>query len=113
LTSAEAASRLIRDGPNAVRTHRVSALAVLGRQLRSALLVLPAATAALSFFLGDRTQAAIIGAILVASIALGSSMNIAPNVPLLHCIPASTTRPSCVATDNLPRSTSWIWWWVT
>jgi Mg2+-importing ATPase len=71
LTSSEAASRLVRDGPNALRTHRVSAIAVLGRQLRSALLVLLAATAVLSFFLGDSTQAGIIGAILVASIALG------------------------------------------
>jgi Mg2+-importing ATPase len=71
LTGAEAAARLVRDGPNALRTHRVSAIAVLGRQLRSALLGLLAATAALSFFLGDSTQASIIGAILVASIALG------------------------------------------
>ena len=71
LTSVEAAARLVRDGPNALRTHRVSAIAVLGRQLRSALLGLLAATAALSFFLGDSTQAGIIGAILVASIALG------------------------------------------
>ncbi|WP_293238515.1 magnesium-translocating P-type ATPase [Mycolicibacterium sp.] len=71
LTSAEAAARLARDGPNALRTHRVSAIAVLGRQLRSALLGLLAATAALSYFLGDGTQASIIGAILVASIALG------------------------------------------
>ena len=71
LTSAEAATRLVRDGPNALRTHGVSAIAVLGRQLRSALLVLLAATAALSYFLGDGTQAGIIGAILLASIALG------------------------------------------
>ncbi|MDT5081576.1 MAG: P-type Mg2+ transporter, partial [Mycobacterium sp.] len=71
LTGAEAAARLVRDGPNALRTHRVSAIAVLGRQLRSALLGLLAATAALSFFLGDSTQASIIGAILVASVALG------------------------------------------
>jgi Mg2+-importing ATPase len=71
LTGAEAAARLVRDGPNAIRTHQVSALAVLGRQLRSALLGLLAATAVLSYFLGDSTQASIIGAILVASIALG------------------------------------------
>jgi Mg2+-importing ATPase len=71
LTSVEAAARLVRDGPNALRTHRVSAITVLGRQLRSALLGLLAATAALSFFLGDSTQASIIGAILVASITLG------------------------------------------
>ena len=71
LTGAEAAARLARDGPNSIRTHRVSAIAVLGRQLRSALLGLLAATAALSFFLGDSTQASIIAAILVASVALG------------------------------------------
>jgi Mg2+-importing ATPase len=71
LTSAEAAARLLSNGPNALRTHRVSAIAVLRRQLRSALLLLLAATAVLSFFLGDATQASIIGAILLASIALG------------------------------------------
>ncbi|MGH3642388.1 MAG: cation-transporting P-type ATPase, partial [Mycobacterium sp.] len=38
LSRTEAAARLARYGPNAVRTHGVSALAVLGRQLRSALL---------------------------------------------------------------------------
>ncbi|HTH91362.1 cation-transporting P-type ATPase, partial [Mycobacterium sp.] len=35
LSSTEAAARLQRYGPNALRTHRVNALAVLGRQLRS------------------------------------------------------------------------------
>ncbi len=71
LASADAAARLISHGPNAVRTHRVSALAVLGRQLRSAVLILLACTAALSFFLGDSTQAIIIGVILVSSVGLG------------------------------------------
>ncbi|MDT5334418.1 MAG: P-type Mg2+ transporter, partial [Mycobacterium sp.] len=71
LSSVEASARLVRNGPNAIRTHRVSAVAVLGRQLRSALLALLAATAALSFVLGDSTQASIIIAILVASVALG------------------------------------------
>ena len=71
LCGAEAAARLARYGPNALRTHRVSAIAVLGRQLRSAVLGLLAATAVVSFFLGDSTQAIIIGVILVASIGLG------------------------------------------
>ena len=70
LSSAEAQTRMNRDGPNAVRTHRVSAVAVLVRQLRSALLLLLAATALMSFFLGDPTQAIIIGIILLASIGL-------------------------------------------
>jgi Mg2+-importing ATPase len=71
LSSTEASQRLRTHGANAVRTHRVSAWAVLGRQLRSALLVLLAVTAGLSFFLGDSTQAIIIGVILVASVGLG------------------------------------------
>lgn len=71
LSSAEAAARLARHGPNAVRTHHVNALAVLGRQLRSAVLILLAGTAIVSYFLGDSMQAVIIGIILAASIGLG------------------------------------------
>jgi P-type Mg2+ transporter len=71
LSSAQAAARLQRYGPNALRTHRVSALSVLGRQLRSVVLGLLAVTAVVSFFLGDTTQAIIIGVILAVSIGLG------------------------------------------
>jgi Mg2+-importing ATPase len=71
LSSAEASARSLRYGPNSVRTHRVSAIAVLGRQLRSAVLGLLAATAVVSYFLGDSKQAIIIGVILAASIGLG------------------------------------------
>ena len=71
LSSAEASLRRSRVGPNSVRTHRVSSLAVLGRQLSNAVLWLLGGTAAVSFFLGDSTQATIIGIILAASIVLG------------------------------------------
>ena len=71
LSTAEATGRLAALGPNSVRTHRVSALAVLCRQLNNAVLALLAATAALSFFLGDSTQAIIICMILLISIGLG------------------------------------------
>jgi len=71
LSSAEAGARLTRYGPNAVRTHHVNALAVLGRQLRNAVLILLAGTAIVSYFLGDSMQAVIIGVILAASIGLG------------------------------------------
>lgn len=71
LSSAEAAARLERYGPNAVRTHHVNALALLARQLRNAVLILLAGTAILSYFLGDSIQAVIIGIILVASTGLG------------------------------------------
>ena len=71
LTSAEAARRLAEHGPNAVRDHRARALGVLVRQCRSPLLLLLFATAALSFGLGERTNAVIIGVILLSSIGLG------------------------------------------
>jgi Mg2+-importing ATPase len=71
LSSAEASARLTRYGPNALRTHRVSAFAVLWSQLRNAVLILLAITAVVSFFLGDSTQAIIICVILIASVGLG------------------------------------------
>ena len=71
LSSTDVSARRERYGPNAVRTHHVKALAVLGRQLRSAVLILLAGTAAASYFLGDSLQAIIIGVILAASIGLG------------------------------------------
>jgi len=71
LSEQDAAARLASAGPNAVRTHHVQALAVLGRQLRSAILILLFLAAAASFVLGERTDAVIIGVILTASICLG------------------------------------------
>ncbi|MEY8017842.1 magnesium-translocating P-type ATPase [Mycobacterium servetii] len=71
LSGAQAAARMERYGPNAVRTHHVNALAVLGRQLRNAVLILLGGTAVVSYFLGDSMQAVIIGIILAASIGLG------------------------------------------
>jgi P-type Mg2+ transporter len=71
LSGTEASARLARCGPNAVRTHHVNVLAVLGRQLRNAVLILLAGTAVVSFFLGDSMQAVIIGVILATSIGLG------------------------------------------
>jgi Mg2+-importing ATPase len=71
LAAAEAARRLTAAGPNAVRTHQARLLPVLGRQLRSPLLLLLAVTAAASYFVGERSDALIIGIILAASVGLG------------------------------------------
>jgi Mg2+-importing ATPase len=71
LSAAEAARRLAVTGPNAVRTHRAQWVRVLNRQLRSPLLVLLAATATASAFLGQGTDALIITGILATSVALG------------------------------------------
>lgn len=71
LSTAEARARLAGYGPNSVRTHRVSAVAVLARQFKNAVLGLLAVTAVVSSFLGDSTQALIIGVILAVGVGLG------------------------------------------
>ncbi|HEU5270712.1 MAG TPA: HAD-IC family P-type ATPase, partial [Jatrophihabitans sp.] len=71
LTTAEAARRLARLGPNALRDHRARPWPVLARQFRSALLLMLLATAGLSFLLGERADALLIATILAASIGLG------------------------------------------
>jgi P-type Mg2+ transporter len=70
-SSTQASERLARYGPNVIRTHHVSALAVLGRQFQNAVLILLVVTAVASYFLGDRTDAVIIWVILTASVGLG------------------------------------------
>ena len=71
LTSAQVSERLARYGRNVIQSHHVSALAVLGRQFQNAVLILLIITAVMSYFLGDRTDAVIIGIILAASVGLG------------------------------------------
>jgi Mg2+-importing ATPase len=71
LSASEAARRLAAYGPNAVRDHRARALLVLGRQLRSPLLILLLVTAAASYWLGEQTDAVIIAVIVAASVGLG------------------------------------------
>jgi Mg2+-importing ATPase len=70
LPAAEVVTRRAAVGPNAVRSHHARPLAVLGRQLRNALLVL-LVTAVASFVLGERTDSVIIGLILAVSVGLG------------------------------------------
>ncbi|HVV36162.1 MAG TPA: magnesium-translocating P-type ATPase [Acidimicrobiales bacterium] len=65
------ATRRQATGPNAVRTHHAQPLAVLGRQFRSPLLLLLLATATVSFFVGERSDALIIGTIVGLSVGLG------------------------------------------
>src|SRR5439155_16916804 len=63
--------RLATVGPNAILSHHARPFAVLARQFRSPLLGLLVATAAVSFFLGERSDALAIGAILGLSVILG------------------------------------------
>jgi Mg2+-importing ATPase len=71
LADAEAARRLADVGANALRTHRASPWLVLGRQLRSPVLILLFVTAAVALFVGDTTNAVVIAVILFASVGLG------------------------------------------
>jgi len=67
----EAAARLRRYGPNAVSSHRARLLPVLWHQLRSPLLGLLLAAAVVSAFVGERSSAGVILAILALSVGLG------------------------------------------
>ena len=71
LTTAEIAERAEVFGPNAVRSHHASAWSVLARQLRSPLLWLLLAAAAVSAVVGEGLDALIIGVIVAASVGLG------------------------------------------
>jgi Mg2+-importing ATPase len=103
LAEEEAARRLRVVGPNAVRSHRARALPVLMSQLRSPLLLLLAATAVASAFLGQASSAVIIGVILAASVGLGfaNEYKAAKTAEALH----SGVRHSCVVwRDGHPRT---------
>jgi Mg2+-importing ATPase len=71
LTSAQARERLARVGPNLIRQRRITALDVLGGQLRNPLLWLLLGAAGVSAVTGDPAGAAIIAAIVVLSVGLG------------------------------------------
>ena len=71
LSAADAASRMARYGPNAIVSHHTRLWTVLWRQLRSPLLGLLLAAAIASYFVGQRTDAVIIGVIVGLSVGLG------------------------------------------
>lgn len=72
LSEAEAAARASRFGPNTLRVAApVSAWRILAAQLRSVVVLLLVAAAALSWATGDTAEAAAIAAVLVLNTALG------------------------------------------
>lgn len=71
LSVREAARRLAAVGPNTVRRHRTEARTVLVRQVKSPLLLLLVVAAAVSFVVGEPTDAAIIFSIIALSVSLG------------------------------------------
>ena len=71
LTAPAAAERLSRFGPNAIVSHRARLWPVLWHQLKSPLLGLLAIAAIASYFVGERSDAVIIGVILALSVGMG------------------------------------------
>jgi P-type Mg2+ transporter len=71
LAGPEAARRLARVGPNALRSHGARTLSVLIRQLRNPLLLLLLAVALVSAFVGESTDAVLIFLISGLTIGLG------------------------------------------
>ncbi|MGV9665261.1 magnesium-translocating P-type ATPase [Nocardia niigatensis] len=72
LSESEYAGRARLFGPNAIQAHRARLGPVIARQLRSPLLLLLAVTAVVSFFLGERSDAVVIGVIVAMSVGLGT-----------------------------------------
>jgi Mg2+-importing ATPase len=71
LTDGEVSRRRARWGPNAVSSHRARLFPVLWHQLRSPLLALLLTAALASYFVGERSDAVIIGVIVALSVGLG------------------------------------------
>jgi len=71
LSGGEVARRQARYGANAVTSHKARLLPVLWRQLRSPLLGLLVVAAVASYFVGERSDAVIIGTIVALSVGLG------------------------------------------
>ena len=86
LTTAEAADRRRTFGPNTVATHQARLGPVVAAQLRSPLLGLLLVAAAVSFVVGERTDAVIIGVIVALSVGLGvvNEYRAAKAADLLH-----------------------------
>src|SRR4029450_2729385 len=71
LTTAEARSRLIEQGANAVQTHRrVRLITRLGNQLKDPLLLLLIAAVVLTISVGDFTDAVVIAMVIVVNTAV-------------------------------------------
>ena len=71
LASTDVTRRRLQYGPNAVSSHRARLWPVLWHQLRSPLLGLLLAAAIASYFVGERSDAVIIGVIVALSVGMG------------------------------------------
>jgi len=105
LSSVEASRRLGVYGPNALLSHGVSAFSVLVRQLRSYLLLLLFVAAVVSAVVGDRTEAAIIGGIMLMSVGL-SFMNEYRSEKAVEALHSQIRHLAFVDRDGEPKEVS-------
>lgn len=72
MSAAEVLRRQSQWGPNAVSSHRARLLPVIWHQVRSPLLALLLVAATASYFVGERSDALVIGVIVALSVGLGA-----------------------------------------
>lgn len=104
LLSADAAARLAKFGRNALvpRSNR-SALAVLARQFRSPLVLILVFAAAVSAFVGEGHEAAIIGAIVLASCILSFTQEYGAS-RAMEALQQRISRKATVLRDSFERT---------
>ncbi|MGN6465409.1 MAG: magnesium-translocating P-type ATPase [Rhizobiaceae bacterium] len=100
LSSAEAATRLRTDGPNAIGQGRdASAVMALARQFRSPLVLILIFAATVSAFVGEGSEAIIIGAIVLASCALSFTQEYGAS-RAMEALKARISRKTSVLRDG-------------
>jgi len=101
LSQAEAGRRLSAVGPNAIRTHDVRTVAILGRQLRNPLLILLGAATVIALAVGERTDAFIILSIVPLSVGLGF-FNEFRSERVIEALHSSIRHQTLVLRDGAP-----------
>ncbi|QKC79690.1 magnesium-translocating P-type ATPase [Mesorhizobium erdmanii] len=103
LSSVDAAVRLGKFGPNALASRSAgSALAVFARQFRSPLVLILVFAAAVSMFVGEGREAAIIGGIVLASCVLSFTQEYGAS-RAMEALQQRVSRKATVLRDSLER----------
>ncbi len=101
LSTTEHDRRLQVYGPNAIRSHGAAPLLILWRQLRNPLLLLLGAATAVSFLVGERTDALIILGIVGLSVGLGF-LNEFRSERVVEALHASIRHRTVTVRDGVP-----------
>lgn len=106
LSSSEAAAGLRASGPNTIgRKGRATAFGAFARQFRSPLVLILVFAAGVSAFVGDGTEASIIGVIVLASCTLTFTQEYGAS-KAMEALTARISRKAIVLRDGAERSTA-------